>query len=989
MRTAVLLILCVASLVFAGCNRVEQPLPGTESGSESDSLPGNLTSDRFDTKVPCIIFGKDGVQEGGLCFAAGDDSEELQFISIRDVDSLILEFNRKSDADTFWFDVDDSIQEAWKNKQVVFVLYCYVTRETKVSLTYRNTAGEDSSAVGYASEPDRWAYMTIPVKDASFEKMAGGHAFKLSYEGDAYFRIAYIGMKQLPEAAKDAKEEPTLMQSKFDDTQYIVAETNIFCYGALGDGVTDDTAAFQAAIRYVSSIGGGAIYVPAGKYVLSSSLYLAPKVQLVGELNPDGDFTDSTVFCINWGAGETESAAFVMDTQSAVQHAAIFYPGQTLKDGEPVVYPPTFKQFANFHESCTVEDVVLINSYTGFDFTQGENISLMSLKNIKGTCLHLGYIMNNCWDISRMENMCFTPAVWLASGVGEKPDEAQLRAYMHQNSTGFIIERVDWTYMTGLTAEGLNKGIVMRGSSSGWPCGVAADIKADDCYYCIYIVGVADPGMIFTQSEMRATGDEGARCVYISETNGAGVTFINGMMESEGAYAAETASKGSLVMEGCKLSGKQSGFSAKTYKRISFVNSAVNQASEQLKNVSDSDVECNPADYDYNKQVICKPASDRLIDLVAEYELHQNDDITDTLQKAIDSLKETGGTVYISAGSYRVEKPITVWEGIEIRGCQDTFHFATGSILLTDYGKEDEDGVPLITLRAGAGLRGLSICYDKVSSKDIKPYAYTVRGEGSGVYAVSIGLNAYNGFDFFTNRCDAHYIEDLWGTCLHTVVRVGAGSTGGIIRDVHFNIGAWQNDHFSVNDSHDYLKKNAKHFVIENCTDEILYHCFTFASDVGLYVGEGTRNLFVLSIGFDSGNRDMIFDKDAEVFLVNTQLVVLDASTNTFITATDDFTGKVHMAGFLLWGTPRDTMVIGGNGDFLAHAGIIYNSGTNLAVAKGGTVKLVGCVNRNSGCNTQFSIAAEIEKFTAHGNIFFGGKKYSSRADEGKVNIEM
>lgn len=46
---------------------------------------------------------------------------------------------------------------------------------------------------------------------------------------------------------------------------------NVVYYGATGDGVTDDTAAFIAAIAALPSTGG-AIYVPAGRYVISASL---------------------------------------------------------------------------------------------------------------------------------------------------------------------------------------------------------------------------------------------------------------------------------------------------------------------------------------------------------------------------------------------------------------------------------------------------------------------------------------------------------------------------------------------------------------------------------------------------------------------------------------------------------------------------------------------------------------------------------------------
>jgi hypothetical protein len=43
-------------------------------------------------------------------------------------------------------------------------------------------------------------------------------------------------------------------------------------FGAVGDGVTNDTAAIQAAIDLIESIGGGTVFIPAGTYLLSAAL---------------------------------------------------------------------------------------------------------------------------------------------------------------------------------------------------------------------------------------------------------------------------------------------------------------------------------------------------------------------------------------------------------------------------------------------------------------------------------------------------------------------------------------------------------------------------------------------------------------------------------------------------------------------------------------------------------------------------------------------
>jgi len=53
-------------------------------------------------------------------------------------------------------------------------------------------------------------------------------------------------------------------------------------YGATGDGVTDDTAAIQAAIDAVNTAGGGLLYFPEGTYI-SSAIELQSYVRLVGD----------------------------------------------------------------------------------------------------------------------------------------------------------------------------------------------------------------------------------------------------------------------------------------------------------------------------------------------------------------------------------------------------------------------------------------------------------------------------------------------------------------------------------------------------------------------------------------------------------------------------------------------------------------------------------------------------------------------------------
>lgn len=71
----------------------------------------------------------------------------------------------------------------------------------------------------------------------------------------------------------------------YDGTRWVnqpAGALNIRTFGAVGDGVADDTAALQAAIDTAWNAGGGTVFVPAGQYVVTSQIVLGKGVRLVG-----------------------------------------------------------------------------------------------------------------------------------------------------------------------------------------------------------------------------------------------------------------------------------------------------------------------------------------------------------------------------------------------------------------------------------------------------------------------------------------------------------------------------------------------------------------------------------------------------------------------------------------------------------------------------------------------------------------------------------
>lgn len=59
---------------------------------------------------------------------------------------------------------------------------------------------------------------------------------------------------------------------------------NVISYGAVGNGVANDTAAIQAAITAAQNAGGGVVYFPIGTYRITAQLTVtASNIQLIGE----------------------------------------------------------------------------------------------------------------------------------------------------------------------------------------------------------------------------------------------------------------------------------------------------------------------------------------------------------------------------------------------------------------------------------------------------------------------------------------------------------------------------------------------------------------------------------------------------------------------------------------------------------------------------------------------------------------------------------
>ena len=305
---------------------------------------------------------------------------------------------------------------------------------------------------------------------------------------------------------------------------------DIRSFGAVGNGVADDTAAIQHAIDEASK-QGGIVFVPPGRWLCRGHLELKMGVHLKGinETPQSWEPQTGSILEPTEGRGDENAPSFIeMRSSTSVTGLTIYYPEQKVDSIQP--YPWTIQIRAtpsNAKEvsfDSTISDLTLINSYNGIRTGPTEN-GRHRIMGVHGCVLRRGIFIDWTGDIGRIENVQFSSHFWASPAFAGNWDK--VFNYMQQNLEAFVFGRSDWEYVTNTFVFPAKTGYRFIETANGSTNGQLSGIGADATQVAVLVEAIQPQGLLITNGEFDSHHIGASTQVVIAPHSSGSVRFVN------------------------------------------------------------------------------------------------------------------------------------------------------------------------------------------------------------------------------------------------------------------------------------------------------------------------------------------------------------------------------------------------------------------------------------------------------------------------------
>ena len=508
-------------------------------------------------------------------------------------------------------------------------------------------------------------------------------------------------------------------------------------YQADNTGASDASTIIQNALNYVSTLGGGTVYIASGKYLLNNKIVIPERVTLVGEFNGVNASDYGTVFLCNKSYSSSDSignnAQIYLASNAGINGFTFYYPNQNINN--VTEYGNTIYAINNV--AATLSNLFFINSYRGIavnDSTEGMG-ELVNIENVYGTCLKEGIVGYAQSDVGYWNNINISPSYY-ENALSEYrcPNVAALYKYTRTHLTGLKLGDLDDFCFNKINIDNAEYGIYFpaecrRPLQAFW--GILNDVHLTDCVTGIYAERLFSSGAaLFTHSSLGKVinnGYEGriklAKCEYV-ELLGNGETMVE---------------QGSETYEAAPTYNDSNTFS-------------ISNNLYYLDDLDDTGVT----------------------------------DVSGQMQQEINKCS-LGGVIVLKNGTYRLDNPITVPANVMLTSFGNSFSrtnpHETKSELVKFISYSNDSCVKLSDF---AGIQGIRIynvykdpdtAYTTLSASNTDPFV-AVKAIGNNCFAINTETSyTFNGFDFTGPH--NHFIKYCYGCAYDTLIK--AGGSGKII----------------------------------------------------------------------------------------------------------------------------------------------------------------------------------------------------------------
>jgi hypothetical protein len=277
---------------------------------------------------------------------------------------------------------------------------------------------------------------------------------------------------------------------------------SVMAHGAVGDGVTDDSAAVQAAAT-AAKLTGDRLYFPAGCYRFSNVTVEDVAVEGAGIGEQDAPVGEGTVFVCT----DTANPLFHVKRGAQFRGFSVWYPDQ-VTSGAPTVYPPTLLgDAAGTVTNVTIENVTAINPYVFVRFGDAAKTQAHGRLSIRGSTIYGVYRSIEAYNLLDVLQISDTKFTWGPFNTICQGNQT-LSHWTAANGACIYADKIDGLQVSNTIIFGPHKALHVAGARSDlWSF---SNVIFDACLYGLVAEGELDASFAACHWFCYQVGDDAA-----------------------------------------------------------------------------------------------------------------------------------------------------------------------------------------------------------------------------------------------------------------------------------------------------------------------------------------------------------------------------------------------------------------------------------------------------------------------------------------------